>query len=281
MTLTGTTFVTQSNVLSDQHKVFAKCNVLYWITAEFRRHQLVTKQVSHPVEITKLSSALQVRASTTHAADYLECTAVPGSWSVIRKSWPVRSRKASIPTLSFRVPSELGKLAAKDSEKGTSYQSMTIPIMVSLTVPPHSATDPLHDATIQGGVQDVEVTAKWHTSKIFSTGSLRHPASARRHQPWIYKSTVVEQKSVLCFPPFYHEVNQYRRQAEDPFVYSAMVSLRLVLPDTIASPSVSTDLLSISYRLELLISYKPPSRSSLGLAACTAKMKIPLVVHLA
>jgi hypothetical protein len=258
---------------------------MYWITAEFRQGGLVVNQVDHPIVITSSSTALQLKVSASSATKHIECMAIPRSWSLIRRGWPLRARKSSMPALTFRTAPNLDLISMQGEKKSSRARCVTIPLAMCLTLPPNTAIDRCEDEILQGGLSGVKVTAKWYTRKVFATRSLSLPFADGQSRDHISRNTVVEQKAVLSFPPLYLDRDPGSRAPTDsavrPFVYSATESLQLLLPETIRSPSVHTDLLRISYELELFISFKSLGQNSLKLGPCTACMKVPLAIQLA
>lgn len=258
---------------------------MYWITAEFRQGVLVVKQINHPIVITSLSTALQLKVSASSANELIECMAIPRSWSLIRRGWPLRAKKSLMPALTFRRAPNLGLISMQGEKKSSIAQCVTIPLAMCLTLPPNTAIDRCEDEILQGGLSGVKVTAKWYTRKVFATRSLSLPFADGQSQARISRNTVIEQQAVLSFPPLYLDRDPGSRTPTDaavrPFMYSATESLQLLLPETIRSPSVHTDLLRISYELELFISFKPSGQNSLRLGPCTARMKVPLAIRLA
>ena len=281
MSLSGSTFITQSTVLTDQHRFEGRCDVLYWLTAEFKKQGAVTKSFCQCIDIERVSEALLLTALPL-SSKQLECVAAPTSWSILRKIWS-SERKPSKPTLQLSLPSDLGSVRDSQQTAGVKGQSVTIPITVSLRLPPQSAIVFLEDGVLHHGLS-ADVTAKWHTRKAFATAGLLQSSGNKPTPARISKNTIVVQQGNLLFPPLVCHRDQGHQSLENgaiarPIVYSTTDFFQLLLPETVTSPSVSTDLLRISYELELVVSFKASKPNIGDFGRCTARIKVPLLLR--
>ena len=282
MSFSGSTLVTESTALTDQHRVDGTCDVLYWLTAEFQSHGIVTKTLRRPVDMQRLSTTLHLNASSSPTAN-LESTASVSLWSTIRRAWPSK-RKSPVSTFSLSLPSHLGIISDSQERVGVKCQSIAIPLTVALQLPSHSTADTWSNGVLHHGLS-ADVTALWHTRRVFATNGLSQSRYRRRDCPRISRHTVVTEKAELTFPPLLcHKNDLYPSQGSatsGPVVYSTTDLFYMSLPETVSSPSVYTDLLRISYELELAVSFKGSKQSIGRLDRCTARMKVPLLLQLA
>jgi hypothetical protein len=71
----------------------------------------------------------------------------------------------------------------------------------------------------------------------------------------VYNNTICKQAFDITLPPFYDPSTPHESYSFDNEMRTT-VDLDLRLPNSISSPSLSTRLLSISYRLELSMEFK-------------------------
>jgi hypothetical protein len=150
-------------------------------------------------------------------------------------------------------------------------RSLSIPLSVKL----NTSTTALQQNPFQGGLQ-CSVKARWHTQRAFSTSAsaLANKRSGCSSNDTVYNNTICKQAFDITLPPFYDPSTPHESYSFDNEMRTT-VDLDLRLPNSISSPSLSTRLLSISYRLELSMEFKLAMTGS-GKKTYTVAYSLPL-----
>lgn len=275
--ITGETYITTSDVLSSQQLVKGRCDVIYWIEADFRHKKQTVRKLQCPLDISKASAPLQLQVTARSKTGHIAVPIKPLKWPMMKRGWPLKSRKRMIPKMTVHLPKDLGLVYAAKARSDSQFQIVAVPLIFNVEQPAASDRS-IHD--MMGNLlPKVSVEAIWHTHKVFSATNLANGHSERNsvQSCKISKRSVVKQKQRLELPPFYQkQVGQtFAGDADNDF--SATASLELLLPDTVKSPSIGTRLLRVSYELELRISVGEEGED--GIVPCAAAFKVPLHIE--
>ena len=276
MSFAGSTHMTRSAVLSDQHLVQGRGEVKYWIQAAFQQNGSIVSTKYLPLNISKYT-APYLLAPSPLSSKYCRCKANPSPSTLLRRGWPWKSKTQLAP----RIEIEIGQQWMTASRP--KYHIVSIPLTLTLHL-----TALFEDAypiehMLQSGIQGFHVEAKWHKRQTFATsGLLRLPKDVSGSLQ-ITKNTVSTQKTVINLPPLYQEDDFSTKTSgniQRHKTFSASTLLELVLPDAVSSPSTHMDVLKIAYELELSMSFQQRCTPAKSLP-WTASMRIPLVVEMA
>lgn len=229
MSMSGTTYVTRVTAIRDRHLVEGACEVVYSLEAEFLRsgtNQLV-RRISCPVDVSSELTPLEVEVNSLGSSDQVERVAKPQSRS-LNRFIPSPSQ----PELTVSMPKMLGSIISDSSRLATGCRRFTIPVSVNVALPRRLASSISETNTLKCSVK-----AQWYTKRTFTTGPSAVESTVRSDRA----ST---QKFALALPPLYQDEN-------DRSKYSTSMELDLLLPGSISTPSISTNLLSVSYSLDL------------------------------
>ena len=280
MSMSGSTHVTRSAVLSDQHLVQGYCEVSYWVEAELELKGSLVRRLRQPLYIRKATVPYLLVPSPL-SSRYCNFAARPHATSLLKKGWPFKGKSSLTP----RINVEVGE------QWTTSLKSKVQIVCIQLTICMHLSLlyDNVYpiDEMLQNGIRDCAVEAKWHERQLFANGGLlinfpdRYDGSP---QLKISRDTVAEQKTAVSFPPFYQDDDCAKNSKNPPFAklttFSTTAILELVLPESVCSPTANTDLLKISYIMNLSLSFQQVCASWTKLP-WTANTKIPLNVEMA
>jgi hypothetical protein len=275
--LQGETKVTTPDVLSSQQLVKGRCDVQYWIEAEFRKSSTIVRKLKCPIDISKATAPLQMQASASTQADNIEVTIKPQTWSMLRRGWLFRPRKPVIPVMTVQIPKKLGSIHEILNAANTNVQLLELPLLFTMKEAA-GCTQTMHD--LMGNlIPSLSIEARWHTTKIFGTSNLANLNLDRNtlQSCVITTKTVVKHKQMLRLPPFYQQQTGQTLEGDSDKEFSACAMLELLLPDTIKCPTISAGLLRVSYELELLIRLGDGKRDNA--MPCAADLKFPVIVE--
>jgi hypothetical protein len=331
--ISGSTYVTQSTVLSDQHRVQGSCEILYKLSADFTKNNMLIKQQISHLDIRSFSNGLKLEARTPSQAVPIEVPALLSPLSLHRISSLLSSKcKSTLPSLWLRIPNKLAIVSATDGVTKQKYHRVTLPLTLSLQGPPNLPATSTNDEILRNGLS-ANIIAKWRCRRVFSTTPTTYGTTAisTASAPVINQETALTQRTTLSFPPFlcphpsstfstfpapppppsYASPPEYtvspttsssfqlsrtqpspdqqqpQSQTTQP-IYATTESLHLILPH-LTLPSITTPLLTVSYSLDMQLSFKP-KRDKRGtenkgeetlrfrLGPCGVRLKIPLVV---
>lgn len=271
MSISGTTFVTRVTALRDRHVVQGRCDVAYSLEAEFLRSgssQPVRRQ-SCPVEISSLLAPLAVEVQSPSLADRVEQAAKPQLRSFSR----FRSSQAH-PDLLVSLPKRLGRIPWVSSRSATASRRLPIPVSIRVMFP----TQPRRPGQKQGQDQDqapstadflkCSIQAQWHTKRTFTTGS-------SAVESVVHSDCISTQRLALTSPPL------YRCSAPENSTYTTSMDLELLVPESISSPCICTDLLDISYTLDLAMKFEFGADDEAVRGPYAAEFKLPLMLRTA
>lgn len=256
MTISGSTYITRVTALKDRHLVQGSCDVVYWLEAHFLRsdsRELVRK-LSCSVDISSLVMPMKAEVSSpTQTGDTERLEQVAKSQQVR----PINRFFTSQPhaELSVNMPRQLGYLVSDSSSLATGCRRLSIPAAVNVVVP-----SPSHDSQRPRGEAPhtqclkCSIKAKWLTRKTFSTGS-------SAVESVIHNNTVSAHELGVALPPLYSdspELDPSRSSFSSsvPRKYSTSMDVDLLLPESVTTPSTSTELLDISYTLDLTMKFE-------------------------
>jgi hypothetical protein len=221
-TVSGSTVVTRSSALCDNHRAEGRCDVSYWLEAEFWRQndQTCVRRLSCPVFLPSdgtNSFPLQLFA-ITKSSD-VECLAKRALLPRSTKWWPRNTKATSPPVLRVRFMKDLGSLSSNKMGLPTQIRLLRVPISVLLDTSLESQGragsqySESYDETAAFLVLrtlQCSLEVHWHTRRAF-TATSRGAGKTIRHPDdniTIPEASVVKQNMSLTFPPFYSEAQQ-------------------------------------------------------------------------
>lgn len=277
MSLTGSTYFTGSTVLSDQHVLHGKCDVFYWAVAEFKHKGSIVRRLRRQFEVNQ-ATAPYVLIPSPLSLQSSVCIAKPHTTALLWKGWPLKSKSRLTPRISLSIGRQW--FTASNSKHPLLSIPLTLSAFLSLL---YSDAYPVQDM-VEHGIQNCIVQAKWYKRQSFANSGLQKPTDEGRGDLRITTITVVEQKTRIHFPPLYQQDDKGTSAKDEALPrlkeFSTSSILELLLPVSMSAPSVSTDLLRISYELELDFSFQQACFQASALP-WTAGLKIPLVVDMA
>jgi len=268
LSLAASTYVTRVTALKDRHLVEGSCQVEYWLEAELLRSNLVVRRMACPVDVSSLHVPLDVEVS--NGKKHVEQVVKPRSRGLSK----VFSSQAQ-PQLSIRMPSQLGTISSGSAKFATGSRHLSIPVTVSLELPLGTSQQSL--SSVEASTLQCTAKAHWYTSRTFATTNLSHFAEKPFNPETVVRNnTVSSQKLQLNLPPLYNSASGDNSSTSK---YSTSMMLDLTLPESISSPSVSTELLDISYRLDLTMKFAFENDSIMR--PCTADFHLPVTLSAA
>ena len=278
MCIKGETYVTTSDVLSNHFLVRGSCDVSYWIKAEFRLKADFIRCVKCPLDISEPLAALRLDVSTRARASDLTVALRPQTWSMLRRGWPLKCKSQMAPNLTVHLSQDLGTIHRITASPGDKFQILAVPLTVTVADLPMCGPD-LHDL-IGNLLPTITVETRWSTTKVFGISDLtkRNLDNNSRHPAKIRNGSTTTQKQVLQLPPFYQGPVGQPPAGDSDHCFSATAMLELFFSDGIIYPSMRTNLIEVSYDLELLISLGDDREA--GIMPCRASLKAPLSVKL-
>jgi hypothetical protein len=245
--LDGTTYLTKVTALSNRELLQGSCEVVYVLEAELVQAAsgLVVRRISCQVDISAGLVALDAElASST------EVLAKPQSRAISRLLGGQTQ-----PSISVGLPKTLGPLISYFSTVSTGCRRLRVPVSVNVTI---SSSASQHVRTyLERSQLKADVKARWYAKRTFNTGYIAVETT-------IHNDRISTQNFSVVLPPLY-------LQTSDGTKYTTVVEVDLLVPESIAIPTTSTDLLRIGHNLELSIRFadeellKTPQVASLSL----------------
>ncbi|KAI1617888.1 hypothetical protein EDD36DRAFT_425179 [Exophiala viscosa] len=235
MSLKGNTYVTQVTATTNRHLVQGRCDVVYWLEAEFLQSasSKVVRKVTCPVDVSSLQTPLEAEVASQSHFSLVERIAKPH----MRALRLINSH--SQPEVSIHMPKKLGYILSDSSRLATGCRSLCIPVSVNVRIPPHAR----RQAQSQIDSLRCSVKTQWYARKTFTTG---HSAVESR----VDSATVSKQTLAPVLPPLYNSTSN------KDTMYTTQMELNLLLPESTTGPSVSTGLLKVSYTLDLAMKFE-------------------------
>ncbi|KIW71157.1 hypothetical protein PV04_03355 [Phialophora macrospora] len=244
MTLSGTTYLTKVTALTNRELLEGSCEVVYTLEAEFLRsetNQLV-RRISCPVDISSSLTPLDVEVASSGASDKIEETAKPQLRSLNRLLG-----SQSHPELTVEVPKMLGCVVSDSSTVSTGCRRLTVPISVNISLPSNVRRQA--QSLLESEQLKLSVKAQWFAKRTFTTGYSAVEST-------IHSDRVSTQNYAVTLPPLYKSSTQSSK-------YTTTVELDLLLPESISTPTISTDILNINYTLALNMKFEASGNDSL------------------
>lgn len=260
MKLIGNTYLTKVTALTNRELLEGSIEVVYALEADFLRsetNQLV-RRISTPVDIASGLTSLDVEVKSSNRSEKVEEFAKPQTRSLNRFLG-----SQSQPGLSVEVPKMLGSIVSDSSTVSTGCRRLTVPITVNVSLPSNARRQA---QSLERDQLRCSVNAKWFSRRTFTTGFAAVEST-------VHSDRVSTQNYALTLPPLYKSDSQSSR-------YTTMVELDLLLPESISTPSISTDLFNIDYTLELSMKFESGGNSSFK-GAYTANMSLPVALRAA
>ncbi|KIX98045.1 uncharacterized protein Z520_06124 [Fonsecaea multimorphosa CBS 102226] len=260
MTLSGTTYLTKVTALTNREQLEGSCQVVYTLEAEFLRSptKQVVRRISCPVDISSALTSLDVEVTSGGYSDHVEQIAK----SQLRLD---RFRGSqSQPKVSVHMPKLIGCAVNDFSTASTGCRRLTVPVSVNVAFPSQirrQAQELLEKDSLR-----CSVTARWLTKRTFTTGSSAVEST-------VHSDRASTQKFAMTLPPLYKPNIETSK-------YTTSMELELLLPESISTPSVSTDLLKVSYTLDLSMRFEASGNDSLK-GPYTANFSLPAVLRAA
>ena len=234
MSLTGSTYITRVTAIRDRHLVEGRCDVVYQLEAEFVHSASghVVRRLSCPVDVSSLHTPLQVEVSSNERSESVEQIAKPQTRSL--RYFGSHSQ----PQLSVSMPQKLGFIVSDSSRLATGCRRLSIPVSVNVRLPANARRQA---QLLLSDSLKCSIKTQWYTRRVFSTGSSTVES--------VVKSDTVSTQKLVALPP------PYSSTLADSS-YTTQMELNLLLPESATNPSISTDLLSISYALDLAMKFE-------------------------
>ncbi len=273
-TLTGSRYITEHTALSDQCLATGKCEVQFWITADFianpgtNRVPSMPRTIICPLDLSFPPSSVQVQPSNTTAKQHTRIHFKESCNSIFAYCGYSRHLPRQPAEIRFDFPQAAPLPLVRSGPSG--QHTFTLPITITITIPsPTSAADATRTTLLRHHLQQkglermVSLAACWRTRQRFSIG----PAAADHTITKESLSNVAKDIN-LDFPPFY--VLNGSRQEE----HTATTYVDLTVPEAAMSKcSYGAELLEIAHSLNLVLSTKGLEMASMPLLpASTAKM---------
>ncbi|EXJ86550.1 hypothetical protein A1O3_03503 [Capronia epimyces CBS 606.96] len=275
--ISGSTYITRVTALTDRHVVRGSCDVVYWLEAELLRSgsRDSIRKLTCAVDVSSLAMPMEVEVSSpSNDLDHVEQLAKPQQMRPIHKFFTSQTRAR----LSVHIPKRLGYLRSDSSSLATGCRRLSIPVTVDVDLPPPSNSSQQQEGRESTLMQTqglkCSVRAKWFTRKTFTTGP---PAP----ESVINNTTVSTQDLVMTLPPLYSNSpvsipNLISPTSASHSNYSTSMDLDLLLPQSVACPSVSTELLDIVYTLDLSLKFESDGLSK---GPYVANFSLPVTVR--
>jgi len=259
MKLSGTTYLTKVTALTNRELLEGSCEVLYALEAEFLRSETkqLVRRISCPVDIASGLTALDVQVTSTNQSGKFEELAKPQSRSLNRFLG-----SQSQPALSVEVPKMLGSIVSDSSTVSTGCRRLTVPITVNVSLPSNVRRQA--ESLLESDQLRCSVKAQWFSRRKFTTGFMAVEST-------VHSDRVSTQNYAVTLPPL------YKSDAESS-KYTTMVELDLLLPESIATPSVSTDVLNINYTLDLSMKFESSGNESFK-SPYSAHLSLPVALR--
>jgi hypothetical protein len=131
----GSTVVTRSAALGDNHRAEGRCDVSYWLEAEFWRHndQTIVRKLLCPVSLPGAgSTSFPLQLYVITKSNDVECLAKPALLLRSTKCWPRNTKAPNPPVLRVRFMKDLGSLSSSKIGFPTQTRLLRVPISVLL-----------------------------------------------------------------------------------------------------------------------------------------------------
>ncbi|KAK5191234.1 hypothetical protein LTR92_008953 [Exophiala xenobiotica] len=187
MSLTGSTYITRVTAIRDRHLVEGRCDVVYWLEAEFVHSGSghVVRRLSCPVDVSSLHTLLQVEVSSNQQSESVERIAKPQTRSL--RYFGSHSQ----PEVLVSVPRKLGFMVSDSSRLATGCRKLSIPVSVNIGAPTNARRQA---QSLMSDSLKCSVKTQWYTWRVFSTGSSAIESVVK-------SDTVSTQKLALTLPP--------------------------------------------------------------------------------
>jgi hypothetical protein len=260
-TLSGTTYLTKVTALTNRELLKGSCEVVYTLEADFLRSatRQVVRRISCPVDISPSLTALEAKVIYSSPSDSVEEIAKPQLRSLNR----FRGTQSQ-PGVSVEVPKLLGYLISDFSTVSTGCRRLTIPVTVNVTLPEGSRRQA--QSLLEKEQLSWSVKAQWFSRRTFTTGSSAVEST-------VHSDRVSSQQYAVVLPPLY-------KSNQESSKYTATVEMDLLVPESISTPSVSTDLLNIGYTLDLSMKLEANGNGFFK-SPYTASFSSPVALHAA
>ncbi|OAG35366.1 hypothetical protein AYO21_10437 [Fonsecaea monophora] len=260
MTLSGTTYLTKVTALTNRELLEGSCQVVYTLEAEFLRSQTnqVVRRISCPVDVSSGLTPLDVEVISEGHSDHVEQIAKPQ----LRLNRLLRSQ--SQPEVAVHMPKLVGCAVNDFSTASTGCRRLTVPVSVNVSLPSQARRQA--QALLEKDSLSCSVTARWFTKRTFTTGSSAMEST-------IHSGRASTQKFAMTLPPLY-------KSSTETSKYTTSIELELLLPESISTPSISTDLLKISHTLDLSMRFEVIGNDSLK-GPQTANFNLPVALRTA
>ncbi|OQU98453.1 hypothetical protein CLAIMM_04239 isoform 2 [Cladophialophora immunda] len=256
-TITGTADVPQTSALASHRILQGKCQVSYWIEAQFL---LDGRQVGYVREDVRISWAYPTLRAYLFRGSPLTVQATPGVVT--------RYVFQSSPDLSLTLYG-LDMLIKRDCETGRP-QSTLLTAALNIRSP---ATKGKTSFDPRQSIQ-CSIKAKWELTVRFTNVSAGGTAKILKAGESICKKiTLSVQKTSITFRPLLSE-KQDSQALSDPPAHVATSQLILSVPDGVSQPSFCFDHLSRTYALDLSFSF----HNIPGVAKHYVHVKAPVMV---
>ncbi|EHY57418.1 hypothetical protein HRR83_002904 [Exophiala dermatitidis] len=277
MTMSGSTYITRVTALKDRHLVQGSCEVVYWLETEFLRSQTgeVVRKLSCPADISSLTMLMRAEVGDMSSNDptgHLEQVAKPQQLRTMDRFFHSTTR----PEVSIQMPKILGYLVSDSSSLATGCRRLSIPVTVDVALPLSTSDQRQRHLEVQTQCLKCTVKTKWFTRKTFTTG----PSSM---DSAINNTTASAQDMVLTLPPLYNgsgdgDGNGNGNSAAGYRKYSTSMDLDLLLPESVAGPSITTELLHVNYILDLAMKFESEDMLT---TPYTAHVSLPVTLRVA
>lgn len=260
MSLAGHTYITHVTAIRDRHLIHGKCDVVYWLEAEFIQSasNQVVRRISCPVDVSSLQTPLEAEVSAPdHRSSAIERVAKPQTRTLRLITSP------SQPEVNVQMPKKLGYVLSDSSRLATGCRSLSIPVTVNVKIPPRAR----RQTASQIESLKCAVKAQWYTRRTFTTG----PSAV---ESTVDSATVSTQRLSPVLPPLYNSTT------EKDTTYTTQMELHLLLPETATGSSISTDLLNVSYTLDLAMKFELVGSDGVK-SAYNADFSLPLSLRTA
>ncbi|KEF61578.1 uncharacterized protein A1O9_03146 [Exophiala aquamarina CBS 119918] len=278
LSLAAQTYITRVTALKDRHLMEGNCQVVYWLETELLRSETdrVVRKMSCPIDVSSLHVPLDVEVQVPSEQKRVEQVVKSKSRGLAKVFNSVPR-----PQLSVTMPSQLGTISSGSAKLATASRKLSIPVTVSLDLPLGTSQQTL--AAVENGTLQCSLKAHWYTRRTFAITHLSHFAGKPMNPETVIRSTTVSsQKLQLSLPPLYHLASTSGGHSTSASKYSTSMMLDLTLPESVSSPSVSTELLDISYTLDLSMRFtfynnRNNNQDSI-LRPCSADFHLPVTL---
>jgi len=275
LSLAASTYITRVTALKDRHLVEGSCQVVYWLEAELVQSATdkVIRRLSCPVDVSSLHVPLIVEAIDETS---VEQVIKPKSRRLSRVFSSVPE-----PQVSIKMPRQLGTMSSASAKFATGSRYLSVPVTVTLDLPAGTSQETL--TSLETNTLQCSIRTHWYTSRTFGTSSLSHFEGKQLPPGTVIRNTTLSgQKLELNFPPLYNSSSSEGNTSGTSQKFSTSTMIDLILPESISSPTVSTELLDIGYCLDMSmkLAFDNNSNDSI-MRPCTADFHLPVTLSAA